>query len=210
MADTPVYHDSALSRRMAEIARLNMQHGSRREGGGAPIVPADPAPAAPSSATVLPPAPTEVESSPGALSAEEERLLAEWEAERAAAAPKTAPTLPEVAARRPTVVPTGRVSLPAGFAGFSHIDLTGDGAVVTDTGLTFPIHPDELVQVKRFAFEVSLRALNMNMQILARNIGINLAPPAPPAEEEGKDGGPAEAVPTVPGGEAVDGVSETK
>jgi len=209
MSNPPIVtRDNPLARKLGEIAALNQAYGTRAEGGGAPIVPAEP-PAGGSGGTVLPP-------DPKPLSPEEEaQLEADFNRDWGHAQENSPGPVqrPPVEVKRPQIA-VGK--LPDGFAA---IDLVHNQIVATN-GLVFPIREEEKQELLQFAFKAFMRATDEQIERMAGAMGMKIstkrrtrrdaqAVPAVPAGEasqglqpESSDGGrPELAVPPVPSGE---------
>ena len=91
------------------------------------------------------------------------------------ASPAPAP-MPEPAAAPPPRLPR---QIPRAFAG---IDFTA-AAVVSDTGETYPIHPDDMPKLLDFAFRVAIQTLQNEVDALRESLGI---------PEPGGNSGPAQ------------------
>jgi hypothetical protein len=191
--------DNPLARKLASIARINEEYGTRASGGGgAPIVPVEVPPAAGS--TVLPPEPTP-------LTPEQEAELQEEFDRQWGKGPHPTEEPRPVAAVGASRVPSypappgpslGR--LPEGFAA---IDLV-HGQIVATNGLVFPITPAEQKKMLQFCLRAFRRAMEEQLEVLTK--AITQAVPA--KEQPGGGATSQEVVPAVPAGETPRGVDQ--
>lgn len=199
MVDTgsgPVYErDNALTRALNRVDEINREYGTRAGGGGIPDAPPDPAQprvVEGGSGTVLPPPPRRVlepivEQGDRQTTDEEEAALQKaWDDDLIRRGLKPAPP------SAPPAPPTGRTSVqqflggvakPTSFTDFSHIDFVRQ-AVIADNGETFPVTPEEMLELRGFAFRTAARSVNQAMMALASRLGLTVEEPKKKEEEK--------------------------
>lgn len=190
--------------KLNRIAEANAQFGTRATGGGAPITEETPLGPAGGSGTVLPPPPRPIDDEvpPSIPPNEVADLEAEWQAqqEQRFTGRPAAPTSPYP---RPTPLLPHQPRGAMGYGTPARIDLV-TGEIVTSNGQTFPVEPVTLRELKIYAFNATVLAMQevANQSVAAMREALGISAPGEPANT----GATNEKVRKVRGGKAPDGV----